>query len=686
MNDIQTTYRFFRTFNYTGQQSTSSYALPFCEFTFVPDLNATLQVERQVSDKRVVWDFGDGTVTESFSGKHAYTNPGQYTVTCYVYDREGVGYYNTYTQDVKVYDYIPNTINLSLGVTSDNILNTGEIGSPALITRSTSFHYYSGDENKVPPTIVTYISGSNSINYFSIPNRHYTHLYPSHSTYALLTGSDRSTEYVEITGLNIVGSPIYTKLSGNQVIRTSKNDINSFFTGTTGQEYLYIKDDLEASQLNVLVGYESNTIKPFSNTLTLGYSAKIVKNTDYDGLSISSNGLDAEGSATASFPINKNKFANTKIAFVIKVKDSDNFTIKDIPLLTDVDLFLTDGITNYPATFYSNLASLSSLQTGGFYKGYFVTTTDTILENVFIKAECEVNGTTLYGNSNTFNIYPQTTGNKIAKKGEDIDFQQKFKEMAFQPVLLDKKVLIQDFLGTIFGSISSEQTSIGKVTYEKIKNFVNNNSVLDYANINQLLSLTKSLNLNLEEFGIQNLTTPEELNRLINILSINRSRLFGTQNKFNKNFDTYGYLNKEFYGTNLGEEIRTLNYEVIAGNYIVAFEKFSGKYTLLDTYLPLKASNVQLTTSNSYILSGYNDSWGWGLVIPTSYTDLLNYYSFYEHVPTINGAVEGGIINFDDFNTTLSYYTSSYNAWSEEDGTIANIIAQQLYTGLDLFE
>ncbi len=441
---------------------------------------------------------------------------------------------------------------------------------------------------------------------------------------------------------------------------------------------------------NIFIGYEGGALKPYSNTSTVGYKVQVAKNIDYDSLSITSNGLDSEGSLPNLFPINKNKFAGSKIAVVIKVKDSNNFTIKDIPLIqypsNFLKLALTDGTTQYTIDVSSDFGALSTLSSGGFWKGYIIPRVNTLTENVYLSAVINVGGTPVSGVSNTFNVYPSGGYYNIAKQGEDVDFKAIFKDIAIQPLFLDKTVLFNDFLGTIFGDINSLQDTIGKVTYEKISNFVDNNATLDFSNIDQLLSIFKSIKFEDLKFSSNNFNLPKELKRLVDLLSINHSRLFGSQNKFKENFKTYGYFNSDLYGKNLGEEI-TINHIITAGQDIVAFEKFGGNYTLLNTYLPLCASSISLSANNTYALSSYNSTWGWNLIIPSGPVEVVlpNYYLFYKYTPGIDGTIEDSVINFEDTNTTLSFNTSSYSDWSEEDGIISNIVSQKLYSKLKLF-
>ena len=87
MSTIATTFIYFDTYNYTNTQSTSSYALPFAGFSFRPILDTS--VKDKYSIKRIIWNFGDDTITEAVTATHTYDQPGSYKVTCAVYDSEG---------------------------------------------------------------------------------------------------------------------------------------------------------------------------------------------------------------------------------------------------------------------------------------------------------------------------------------------------------------------------------------------------------------------------------------------------------------------------------------------------------------------------------------------------------------------------------------------------------------------
>lgn len=717
MNNINTVYSFFYTKDYTGGFSVSSYALPFTPLTFIPRLN---DVENFLSNKKIVWDFGDGTTTTAVTATHFYNDAGKYKVTCYLYDKNGEGYYDSFSQNVIIKNYLTDNISLSTNNTTSYILTAGKFLNPIIFTNAISWQALdSPADNK---SVTVYISGSNSYDYFrdNIATTHYGHLYPYSSVYLLLTGLNNLTEFVEVSSFETISTPIYIKLSGTTIVTTDKYDTDSFFCGIIGTRDLYYKDD-KPNTVNVMLGYEPGELRPFSNTSTVGYTVSVVSNTDYDHLSITSNGIDEEGTTDTTFNINKNKFSYTKIGFVVKIKDSENFTIKNAPLIDNgITLTLTNGTTTYSSIlidstlitesffnllteestsialestfgeydvyFFSNFGKLSSLDSGGFFKGYMISNLNTLAENVFISAGYVVGSKFISGTSSTFNLYPSGGTYNIAKRGEDFDFKKTFKSVALQPLFVDDKVLIDDFIGSIFGDLSAAQTSIGKTTYEKIKNFVDNNAILDYSNVNQLISILKSLNLDDIKFTSYNLNYPAEIGRLINLLSIKHSKLFGSQNVFNEDFLSYGYLNSNFYAKNLGNEV-SINYTVTAGQDLISFEKFSGKYRRLNSYNPLSSSNISISANNTYNLIDYNNSWGWGLILPDNGygSSIENYYLFYEYTPNINGTITDSVINFTDPNTTLSYTTSSYSDWSEQNGIISNIISKELYKGLDLF-
>mgnify|MGYP003111017125 CR=1 FL=1 len=724
-------YNFFHVRDYRNVETYESYALPFTPLSFIPNL--TDGIEDFVSNKRLVWDFGDGTTVESITASHSYDKPGRYKVTCYLYDKNGTGYLDTFSSKVNIKDYIEDELTISINSTLT--ANTGQLQTPFTINR---YNSYRSVKNNLP-TIVAYSSAGKDNDYFrnGYIDETYGHLRPSSSFVQILT-STGGVENVDVSNIITENTPIYIKLSSAEIVSVDKTDPEAFYAGLTGTADVYFKRDFPGNY-NLTFGYQQGSIFEYANTTNYGVSAIIESNNTYDRLSFSSNGIDGEGvgNSLSTFNIGTTKFATTKIAFVTKVKDTNNFTQKNMPLLSavsgqDLNLVLTDGTTNYDVVFTSNFQTLSTLDTGGFYKGYFVSNNSSTLENVYLSGHTTYLGNVISGASNTFTLYPSSFYT-IAKEGENIDFKQTFKDIAIQPLFTDSKILMSDFLGSIFGDLSSTQDAIGKATYEKIQNFFDNNSSIDESNVDELDSILQMLELpELTKYSF-----PAKLNRLIDLLSISKSQLFGRRNRNQTHYQSYGYSDSEFYGYNLGNRL-TAGSTIIAGQSIVAAEKYSGKFITLNTTLPLSAritptiatttgfvygtstgqlisatsdqldsgtfitieqfsqcgiateSNVEMftqplsTSSTYYRLSDYNSSWGWPLILGDG-RDLLDVYNFY-YQQEVTTNIENSIIDFTDPNNTISYTLTSYNDWAKNNGTMSNIFSQSLYEGLKLFE
>jgi hypothetical protein len=723
-------YNFFHVRNYKGVETYESYALPFTPLTFAPNLEDG--IADFVSNKRIVWDFGDGTTTESVTATHAYEVPGRYTVNCYLYDSKGVGYFDTYSAKVDITDFI--TDKLTISAVSDITHETGQVLNPITIERYNSYRTLESGM----PSIVAYSSAGADNDYFrtGLADETYGHLKPSSSFVQILT-SNGISETVQVDTITTEDTPIYIKLSSNEIVYTDANDTDGFYAGLTGTGDTYFKTDIIGGY-NLLFGFEQGSIFDYTNTTTYGVSADIGFNFNYNRLTFSSNGIDGEGlTPLSTFDIGNTKFAGSKVAFVVKVKDNELFTQKNMPLLstngsTRLDLYLTDGTTTYDVDYTANFQSLSTLSRGGFYKGYFVSDTTTTLENVYLSGYTLYDNVTIVGKSNTFTMYPSSFYT-VSKIGENIDFEAAFKDIAIQPLFSDAKILMSDFIGSIFGDLSAAQDSIGKSTYEKIQNFFDNNTTLDESNIEQLDGILQMLDLpELNKYSL-----PPKLNRLMDLLSISKSKLFGSRNRDKTHYQSYGYQNSDYYGYNLGERL-DVGSEIIVGEPIVANEKYSGKFVTLNTTFPLSAritptievtdgfvygtSTGQLisavteelsdgvpitperfeeceiltergfeiitqplsSSSTYYRLSDYNSTWGWPLISGggRAITDI---YNFYYQKDTV-GDIENSIIDFTDPNNTISYNLTSYSDWSMDDGTMSNIFAQSLYEGLELFE
>ena len=404
-------------------------------------------------------------------------------------------------------------------------------------------------------------------------------------------------------------------------------------------------------------------------------------------LSITSNGI-TDGKFNI-FPI---KYIGEEVNFVVQMQNISGYNIKDYPLLqlSAFRFFLSgsngDIINN--CSFYSNFGPLCSLTQGGFFKGLLVS--PVTANNVSLVAVLStVDNVILTGYSSTFTIYPSSGQYELRKVNENFDQTEAFKSLAFQPVLYDKTQFFDGFLGQIVGNVNSDPNTLGIEVYEKIANFISNNDDIDYCNLNQLKSLLDSINATYQDFNYQ---YPPSLRRLTDMLSVKHKNLFGQLNQYQSNFNDKGFTNSSTYGLNKGSflDIRTT---IVSGgsavypSNIIAYEKFSQVYTLVNTNLTNVTDYLSATNSlSAYALSSVNNAWGWDLVLPTGVSgiEVTNYYDFYQYKPGVQGSLLQKFIDFDNPNNTLTITNSSYSDYVVEGGIMDNILLYSLYTGLEV--
>ena len=121
------------------------------------------------------------------------------------------------------------------------------------------------------------------------------------------------------------------------------------------------------------------------------------------------------------------------------------------------------------------------------------------------------------------------------------------------------------------------------------------------AEIVRLLSMGDMYGHDSSIFDNNLLSFPNKIQRIVSLLSIRKNKLFGEKNKYKQNLTPLHGVNREIYGKNLGDKIDTTTYIISANTDIVAYERFSRKYTLLSTYQPLCASTPP--SSQYYMLS-----------------------------------------------------------------------------------
>jgi hypothetical protein len=456
-------------------------------------------------------------------------------------------------------------------------------------------------------------------------------------------------------------------------------------------------------------------IPPQSLTFTI--STVPVNQDDYY-IDFTTNGIDGFGAYLSAFLLPTINYAHQNIYFVAKVKslsaqapkknyrkleesfellitqddnliitwnENDNILVKESALF--LDLVLGDGtIVNRQLTeFTTNFGELTSNSGGGYLKAYFKTAQTGTGIRIKLIYQDEDSGLTLSGYSTPFNILPSQGEFDIRKVNEDNNQSQNFKDLRYQDILLDKPVLFDDFLGQIVGTSNTSVETLGIRNYEKTSNFVSNVADSEFANLKSLTNLFNELNIPFESYPQQ---FPPSLSRILDILSVGLTRQIGGVNQYQLNFNDKGYTGKTVFGKNKGDLLNINSALLYTGDQsrnIIALEKFSEEYTLLNTNI-LSATNIEYIDTNTYALSSYNNTWGWGLVLPNDVDGIgiKDYYEFYEFNNTIEGSLLQKFIDFDNINNTYLTDVVSFADYSDKWGIVESVISHNLYTNLNL--
>lgn len=263
----------------------------------------------------------------------------------------------------------------------------------------------------------------------------------------------------------------------------------------------------------------------------------------------------------------------------------------------------------------------------------------------------------LSGKSVNLNFY--TSAVDVYKINENFNLKNQMKSVAFMDIFQNSTFLFDTFFGSIFGN--NDHNDLGVSSYEKIANFIENNTDVDTCEIDQLYSIAQSTNENTDDYR---LSYPNDLKRLVNLLSINQARLWGSELQDNNNFNSSsknGVLNRGLLLTNF--------YNVSAGTPLILKSKSINRYELIPTGFINGLSSYPIKNLANFI--GLPDDW------PV-------YYEFYEYIPKTSQTQAEGIIDWSNPNTTINKNISSYYNWVGDQQTIDSIFSYHLYNGLGL--
>lgn len=478
--------------------------------------------------------------------------------------------------------------------------------------------------------------------------------------------------------------------------------------------------DPESSYINYTNDSEFSNLNTNPATISFAISARDVASITPD-ITFTSNGVDGFGNPIDTFDIPKINFANQKIFFVARFKDgvipfkresliesiaeflitqNTNDTLRlfntennsllinesdlTLSLISAYNTSLSSVVPGISAKFETNFKDVSGLG-GGFFKGYL--TSKITGENLRIRL---IYNSTSFGQALTafstpFDVYPSTGVYDIRKVNEDNNQAQNYKDLIYQEVLLNKPAFFDNLLGQSVGTADSSAETLGIKTFEKTANFVANNTDPDYCNLKALVSIFRSVEIDFEDY---NQEFPPSLTRLMDILSVSSSRQIIKNNQFQLNFDDKGFTSKTIFGKNKGDYLpleTTILHTGENSKYILAYEKFSENYKLVNTNL-LSAVEVDFQTADTYALSSVNETWGWGLVVPpnTKGLNVLDFYEFYDYNNTVDGTIIEDFIDYANSNCTYLQAITSYDEIMDKDGIADSLLQYNLYTNCGL--
>lgn len=581
---------------------------------------------------------------------------------------------------------------------------------------------------------------------------------------ALLPVSSISTDDVDIYVKQELDTT--SPLSGT-FYQCNSADTGSTFAGSSGVGTVYYTDDTPSSTAVSLVatfdtstwpeyiktrysstGWLDNVDQSVYTKLELNSteapaaraSVRVDKSTP-DKLIITSNGITAP-----VFDISYNKFSKTNIPFVVSLADNSGNIIKynndyvdsdklsyilaenldfntspytgDVQYntvelaLSGIDEQLTNEVTDQ--TTISNNNTLSSIPTPGSFTGLLNVTKP--VENICIVARINTSTGILSGCSATFSIHPSTGKYNVLKRNEDHDFASTLKSYNMQENINTKTKLTDGLLYESVGDILSTPETLGKVIYEKISNFNLNNIDIDTCNVRNLYSFAQKIDYKMKDY---NISFPGGVKRIVDLFSIKKSRLFGSRNNSDMDFEKDNIpdppvrsdirTGKNRVWTGEDSRLDTSTYIISAGTPFIAKQKFKSIYIKIEPVIVVipgvdnnYISNNGFTGLSSYPLSSYNDDWGWGLAWSadsTIYGESLsssfdNYYDFYEYIPNTSYNLSSfeqleGLIDWNStYNnqpdiSTLSESTT-YDDWVKQDGVIDTVLEHKLRKGLQI--
>lgn len=335
------------------------------------------------------------------------------------------------------------------------------------------------------------------------------------------------------------------------------------------------------------------------------------------------------------------------------------FRPRDVTFVKTIRVSPAGSYTNYVIqgndTFVSTVSvspaqSLRSAQAGGDWTG----------NRWYQRYGSGLTTRSVNGVSSPFKVYDLEDSFKITKVNESWNCAEHYKSLALPDLMQSYLSFFNELLPGIVGDGDPSKESVGRVTYERIANFINNHGDLETVAIPQLKALAEQIAVETKTFGVE---FPVAVERLVHLFSIHKNRLRGLPQ-----------LETDI-SVNIGEVLTASSAVTANMYYYFKDKKFDRDYLVYVNIPPGEASPIfplEKITVDS-------------LRQPV----LENYHVFtykYDNVSRNESSsviYTGNIIDWNENLTTLSYNVSSNEEWYGDNGIIEtmfnNLLTKQLF-------
>jgi hypothetical protein len=210
----------------------TGYSLPFEIFKFEPNFTTT---GNDISDKKVVWNFGDNTLSNDLTAYHSYKYPGTYPVSLTVFKSNGDGTQSSVLSTIKIANYINDVIVLTTNGAPSQV--SGQNNNKFYLTRYNSWQTSLSGKNTV---ILLSVSGNRSL---FVPSEKYYNEKDIHfySTARFAINTDLGLTVVDEVSTN--NATIYAAPNGDSISLSLTASYSSVVAGTSGDAYFYYIED-----------------------------------------------------------------------------------------------------------------------------------------------------------------------------------------------------------------------------------------------------------------------------------------------------------------------------------------------------------------------------------------------------------------------------------------------------------